>query len=165
MTHHNQINELTTWFLNLPLDESIYNKKHKVWSSNPKPHEAQLEDKKAKKNLRRSSRRRKNCKANKRHEKQQTKEKKQRKAQNRKTQNSPWNQLPLTLSMQAHPLRYTLSCFFSQLPGYQRVQPTLCPYSPPLAMNSSNIIREKNKILCLRFKIRVLHKAYKQVFK
>jgi hypothetical protein len=29
MTHHNQINELTTWFLNLPLDESIDNKSTK----------------------------------------------------------------------------------------------------------------------------------------
>jgi hypothetical protein len=26
MTHHNQTKELTTWFLNLPLDESIENK-------------------------------------------------------------------------------------------------------------------------------------------
>jgi hypothetical protein len=26
MTHHNQIKELTTWFLNLPFDESIDNK-------------------------------------------------------------------------------------------------------------------------------------------
>jgi DNA-binding ferritin-like protein (Dps family) len=32
-------------------------------------------------------------------------------------------------------------------------------------MNSSNINREKNEMLCMRFKIRVLHKAYKQVFK
>jgi hypothetical protein len=32
-------------------------------------------------------------------------------------------------------------------------------------MNSSNINREKKKMLCMRFKIRVLHKAYyKQVF-
>jgi hypothetical protein len=46
MTHHNQIKELTTWFLNLPLDESIDNKRHKVWSSNLRPHEAQLEDQK-----------------------------------------------------------------------------------------------------------------------
>jgi hypothetical protein len=30
MTHHNQIKELTTWFLNLPVDESIDNKKYKV---------------------------------------------------------------------------------------------------------------------------------------
>jgi hypothetical protein len=29
MTHHNQTKELTTWFLNLPLDESIDNKKTK----------------------------------------------------------------------------------------------------------------------------------------
>jgi hypothetical protein len=26
MTHHNQTKELITWFLNLPLDESIYKK-------------------------------------------------------------------------------------------------------------------------------------------
>jgi hypothetical protein len=30
MPHHNQTKELITWFLNLPLDESIDNKKHKV---------------------------------------------------------------------------------------------------------------------------------------
>jgi hypothetical protein len=29
MTHHNQIKEQTTWFLNLPLDESIDNKSTK----------------------------------------------------------------------------------------------------------------------------------------
>jgi hypothetical protein len=29
MTHHNQIKELTTWFLNLPLDKSIDNKSTK----------------------------------------------------------------------------------------------------------------------------------------
>jgi hypothetical protein len=29
-THHNQTKELTTCFLNLPLDESIDNKRHKV---------------------------------------------------------------------------------------------------------------------------------------
>jgi hypothetical protein len=29
MTHHNQIKKLTTWFLNLPLDESIHNKSTK----------------------------------------------------------------------------------------------------------------------------------------
>jgi hypothetical protein len=51
MTHHNQTKELTTWFLNLPLDESIDNKKHKVWSLNSRPHEAQLEDPKNQKKL------------------------------------------------------------------------------------------------------------------
>jgi hypothetical protein len=65
MTHHSQSMKLTTWFLNLPLDESIDNKNHKVQSLNPKPHEAPLEDQKAKKSSRRSSRRRKNYKANK----------------------------------------------------------------------------------------------------
>jgi hypothetical protein len=49
MTNHNQNKKLTTWFLNLPLDESIQNKKYKVWSSNPKLYEAQLEDQKVKK--------------------------------------------------------------------------------------------------------------------
>jgi hypothetical protein len=29
MTHHNQTKELTTWFVNLPLDESIENKSTK----------------------------------------------------------------------------------------------------------------------------------------
>jgi hypothetical protein len=29
MTHHNQTKELTTWFLNLPLDESIDNESTK----------------------------------------------------------------------------------------------------------------------------------------
>jgi hypothetical protein len=29
MTHHNQTKKLTTWFLNLPLDESIDNKRTK----------------------------------------------------------------------------------------------------------------------------------------
>jgi flagellar biosynthesis GTPase FlhF len=56
---------LTTWFLNLFLDESIDNKKDKVWNLNPRPHEAQLEDQKPRKSLRRSSRRRKSRKTNK----------------------------------------------------------------------------------------------------
>jgi hypothetical protein len=30
MTHHNQTKELITWFLNLPLDESIHNKSTKI---------------------------------------------------------------------------------------------------------------------------------------
>jgi hypothetical protein len=30
VTHHNQTKELTTWFLNLPLDESTDNKSKKV---------------------------------------------------------------------------------------------------------------------------------------
>jgi hypothetical protein len=51
MTHHYQTKEHTTWFLNLPLDESIDNKRHKVLSSNPRPHEAQVEDQKANEKL------------------------------------------------------------------------------------------------------------------
>jgi hypothetical protein len=40
MTHHNQTRELTTWFLNLPLDESIDNKstKFEVRIENPMKH-------------------------------------------------------------------------------------------------------------------------------
>jgi prophage tail gpP-like protein len=40
MTHHNQTKELTTWFLNLPLDESIDNKrtKFKVLIQDPMKH-------------------------------------------------------------------------------------------------------------------------------
>jgi hypothetical protein len=37
MTHHNQIKELTTWFLNLPLDESIDNKNTKFEVQIPDP--------------------------------------------------------------------------------------------------------------------------------
>jgi hypothetical protein len=62
MTHHNQTKKLTTWLLNLPLDESIDNKKYEARSSNPRPREAQLENQKAKKSSRRSSKRRKNHK-------------------------------------------------------------------------------------------------------
>jgi hypothetical protein len=40
MTHHKQTNELTTWFLNLPLDESIDNKitKFEVQIQDPMKH-------------------------------------------------------------------------------------------------------------------------------
>jgi ATPase subunit of ABC transporter with duplicated ATPase domains len=40
MTHHNQTKELTTWFLNLSLDESIDNKstKFKVQIQDPMKH-------------------------------------------------------------------------------------------------------------------------------
>jgi hypothetical protein len=51
MTLYNQTKELTSWFLNLPLDEFIDNKMHKVSSSNPRPLKAQLEDQKDKKKL------------------------------------------------------------------------------------------------------------------
>jgi hypothetical protein len=79
MTHHNQTKEHTTWFLNLPLDESIDNKstKFEVWI---KTHEAQLEDPKSQKSSRRSSRRGKTAKANKWHEKRQNQVKWQERA-------------------------------------------------------------------------------------
>jgi hypothetical protein len=85
MPHHNQTMELTTWFLNLPLDEYIDNTKHKVWISNPRLHEAQLEVKKPKKRSRISFRTRKNRKANKKHKKRQAKQ--NGKKELRKTQN------------------------------------------------------------------------------
>jgi hypothetical protein len=51
MTHHNQTKVLTTWFLNLPLDEYIDNKTHKVLNCDSMTHEAQLEDPKTKEKL------------------------------------------------------------------------------------------------------------------
>jgi hypothetical protein len=78
MTHHNQTKVLTTWFLNLPIDEYIDNKKAESLNFKSKTHEAQLDDQRLRKSSRRSSRRRKNHKANKRHKKRQTKPKWQR---------------------------------------------------------------------------------------
>jgi hypothetical protein len=74
MTHHNQTMELTTWFLNFPLDEYIDKKgtKFEIWIQDPIKHS--LEDHKARKSSRKSLRRRKNRKANKRNEKRQTKQ-------------------------------------------------------------------------------------------
>jgi hypothetical protein len=74
IAHHNQTKILTTWFLNLPLDEYIDNTKAQSLKFQSKTHEAQLEDQKLKKNFRRSSRRRKNCRASKWHKKRQTKQ-------------------------------------------------------------------------------------------
>jgi hypothetical protein len=66
---------LTTWFLNLHLDEYIDNTKAQSLNFKFKTHEAQLEDQKPKKSSIRSSRKRKNRKTSKWHEKRQTKEK------------------------------------------------------------------------------------------
>jgi hypothetical protein len=71
--------------------------------------------------------------------------KKQRKTQ---TQNSP-----LTLLMQALPLgRIYHVCSLNHQVS-KRVLPTLCIFSPPLAMNSSNTNREKHEMLCMRSKL------------
>jgi hypothetical protein len=51
MTHHNQTKVLTTWFLNLSLDEYIDNKNHKVLNFESKTQEAQLEDPKVEEKL------------------------------------------------------------------------------------------------------------------
>jgi hypothetical protein len=74
ITHHNQTKVLTTWFLNLPLDEYIDNTKAQSLNFESKKHEAPLEDQKPKKRSKRSSRKRKNRKANKWHNKRQTKQ-------------------------------------------------------------------------------------------
>jgi hypothetical protein len=80
MAHHNQTKELTTLFLNLPLDESIDNKstKFEVQIQDPMKHSKKTQ--KAKKSSRWSSRRRKTAKASKRHEKRQNQAKWQRRA-------------------------------------------------------------------------------------
>jgi hypothetical protein len=95
MTHHNQTKELTTRFLNLPLMIPLTTK---AQSLNRRPHEAQLEDQKPMKSLRRSFRRRKTAKANKRHEKQQNHKKSKKSSK-------------LTLPLDSH-----LSYFFSHPP-------------------------------------------------
>jgi hypothetical protein len=106
MTLHNQTKVQTIWFLNLPRDEYIDNKKAQSLNFDSKAHEAYLEDQRLrKKSSRWSSRRRKNCKANKRHEKRQTKPKWQRRAQKSSKLQKKLTKLPLTISMQALPLR------------------------------------------------------------
>jgi hypothetical protein len=82
MTHHNQTKVLTIWFLNLPLDEYIDNKKFKVWILNSRPHEAQLEDQKSKKSSRWSSTRKKKSQNQQVAQKAAKLNKEQRKAQN-----------------------------------------------------------------------------------
>jgi hypothetical protein len=49
ITHHNQTKVLTTWFLNLSLDEYIDNTKAQSLNFESKTHEAQLEDQKPRK--------------------------------------------------------------------------------------------------------------------
>jgi hypothetical protein len=66
---------LTTWFLNLSIDEYNENKKHKVQISNPRLHETHLEGQKPKKSSRMPSRRWESRKTNKLHEKRQNEEK------------------------------------------------------------------------------------------
>jgi hypothetical protein len=70
MTQHNQNKELTIWFLNLLIDESIDNKsiKFEVQIQDPMKHSWKTQ--KAKKSSRSS--RRKTAKANKRYEKRQS---------------------------------------------------------------------------------------------
>jgi hypothetical protein len=75
MTHYNQTKVLTTWFLNLPLDEYIDNTKAQSLNFKSKTYEALLDDQKPTKSSKRSSRRRKKYKSSKRHEKRQTKKK------------------------------------------------------------------------------------------
>jgi hypothetical protein len=64
MTHHNQTEEWTTWFLNLPLDKSIDNKSTKLEVRIQDPMKHSYKTQKTKKNLRKSYRRRKTTKAN-----------------------------------------------------------------------------------------------------
>jgi hypothetical protein len=71
MTHHNQTKERTTWFLNLPLDESIDNKSTKFEVRIQDPMKHSWKTKKARKSSRMSSKRRKTTKANKGHKKRQ----------------------------------------------------------------------------------------------
>jgi hypothetical protein len=104
---------------------------------------------KAKKSSR-SSRRRKNSKTNKSQETRQTKEKAKKSSNSTLPlkQTTPNTQCKLsTLGRIYHvsSLNHSIS---------KRVLPTLCTFSPPLAMNSSNTNREKHEMLCMRTKLR-----------
>jgi hypothetical protein len=79
---------------------------------NLRPHEAQLEDQKQKKAQEGHLEERKNAKPI-----DGMKSGKPRKGKENLKRKTPLKQTPLTLSMQALPLRYNLSCFFSQQPG------------------------------------------------
>jgi hypothetical protein len=117
MTYHNQTKELTNWFLNLPLNESIDNKKHKVWSSNPKPHEAQLDDQKVKKSSIRSSRKRKNRKAKKSMKSGKLSKRVKKSSNSRKAQNqhSQCKLSPLDWHYHVSSLNHPVSKEFNQL--------------------------------------------------
>jgi hypothetical protein len=130
MTHHNQTKELATWFLNPPLMSPLTIKAQSLkfeskipWSTarrSKRPRKAQechLEEgrpqkptkgtKSGKANQNGKEELRKTQKS-KKCSKSTQKLKRARKAQNStkaQNQHSPWNQLPLTLSMQALPLR------------------------------------------------------------
>jgi hypothetical protein len=82
-----QSNKGSTLFLNLPLDESIDNKKHKVWISNPRHNEAQLEDQKPRKAQ--GHLEGKTARPTKRHEKRQIKEKSKKSSKSQKLKTSP----------------------------------------------------------------------------
>jgi hypothetical protein len=91
-------------------------------------------------------------KANNRHKKWQN----QRKSK-KSSKTPPETKLsPLDSHYHVSSLNHPISKEFNQLCAHN---------SPPLAMNSSNTNREKNEMLYMRFKIRALHKVYKQVFK
>jgi hypothetical protein len=70
-----QTKALSTWFLNLPLDEYIDNTETQSLNFESKDTRRTARRPKAKKSSRRSSRRRKHHKASKKQEKRQTKEK------------------------------------------------------------------------------------------
>jgi hypothetical protein len=70
-----------------------------------------------------------------------------------KLKTPPRNKLTLTLSMQALSLGKIYHVSSLNHPVSKIVLPTLCTFSPPLAMNSSNKIREKHEMLCMRSKL------------
>jgi hypothetical protein len=175
MTHHNQTRVLTTWFLKLPLDESIDNKKHKVWILNPRHNEAQLEDQKPRKaqegHLEEGKKMQGQQKARKaaNQEKWQRRTKisskpKQNEQEKLKLENSPWIKLPPKHSQ----------CKLSPLGRYYHDS----SLNHPISKSSTNFVhilspfdnelikhkpREEWDVMH-EIKIRVLHKIYKQLF-
>jgi ATPase subunit of ABC transporter with duplicated ATPase domains len=140
MTHHNQTKQLTTWFLNLPLDESIDNKSTKFEVRIQDPMKHSYKTQKAKKSSRRSSRRRKTAKVNNKQEKRQsqakwqTRARKSSKEQEKLKINTPPNTLntsspPLIVIYNVSSLNHMVSKEFYQLcthtlPLWQRTHQT-----------------------------------------
>jgi hypothetical protein len=58
--------------------------------------------------------------------------------------------LPNTLNADPPPLGRIYHVSSLNHPVSKRVLPTLCIFSPPLAMNSSNTNQKKHEILCMR---------------
>jgi hypothetical protein len=70
-----------------------------------------------------------------------------------KAKKSSNSKLPLHSQYKLSPLGRIYYVFSLNHPVSKRVIPTLCTFSPSLAMNSSNTNREKHEMICMRSKL------------